>query len=140
MGEKPAMKLQMEYQRIEIISGVFRRTRSASHPDATAPKRRSQSVKVSTTATSVSGTPNSSAIGCMISKKMVKSNASRVQPSHAAHHARHCSVVGSLHHRIGPVAGMTAVKEDPFDPAMSRPFDWRPKLPSLDVVEVSTTS
>ena len=117
MGENPAMKLQMEYQRIEIISGVFRPTRSASQPDATAPKRRSQSVKVNTIATAVSGTPNSSAIGCMMSKKMVKSKASRVQPSHAAHHARHCSVVGSFHH--GSVAGMTAVTDDPvlIDPA-----------------------
>ena len=28
------MKLQIEYQRIEIISGVLRPTRSASQPDA----------------------------------------------------------------------------------------------------------
>ena len=34
LGEKPAMKLQIEYHRIEIISGIFRPTRSASHPDA----------------------------------------------------------------------------------------------------------
>src|SRR5438270_197161 len=36
VGEKPAMKLQIEYHRIEIISGVLRPTRSASHPDAVA--------------------------------------------------------------------------------------------------------
>src|SRR6185437_14512921 len=30
VGEKPAMKLQTEYQKIEIISGILRPTRSAS--------------------------------------------------------------------------------------------------------------
>src|SRR5215510_4636952 len=40
VGEKPAMKLQSEYQRIEIISGIFRPTRSASQPEAHAPTRR----------------------------------------------------------------------------------------------------
>jgi hypothetical protein len=89
LGEKPAMKLQIEYHRIEIISGIFRPTRSASHPDAVAPNRRSQSVRVKTRATAVSGTPNSCDIGTMISRKIVKSNASSVQPNHAAHHAIH---------------------------------------------------
>ena len=37
VGEKPAMKLQIEYHRIEIISGVLRPIRSASQPDAVAP-------------------------------------------------------------------------------------------------------
>ena len=37
VGEKPAIKLQIGSQRIEIISGVFRPTRSASQPDAVAP-------------------------------------------------------------------------------------------------------
>jgi hypothetical protein len=36
----------------------------------------------------------------MINKKIVESNASRVQPSHAAHQAIHWSFVGSLHHGI----------------------------------------
>jgi hypothetical protein len=40
-------------------------------------------VIVKTKATSVIGTPNSWEIGTMINKKIVKSNASRVQPSHA---------------------------------------------------------
>ena len=35
-------------------------------------------------ATAVSGTPNSWEIGSMISRKIVKSNASSVQPSQAA--------------------------------------------------------
>ena len=74
---------------MEIISGILRPTRSASQPDAVAPTKRSQSVMVNTAATSVSGTLNSLAIGTMISRKMVKSNASRVQPSHAAHQASH---------------------------------------------------
>ena len=88
-GEKPAMKLQIEYHRMEIISGIFRPTRSASQPDAVAPTRRSHSVMVKTAVTAVSGTPNSCEIGTMISRKMVKSNASSVQPSHAAHQAIH---------------------------------------------------
>src|SRR5690242_20725079 len=98
VGEKPAMKLQIEYHRMEIISGVLRPIRSASQPDAVAPTRRNQSVIVNTTVTSVSGTLNSLAIGTMISRKMVKSNASSVQPSQAAHHASHWSLVGSFHH------------------------------------------
>ena len=48
LGEKPAMKLQAEYQRIESMSGVLRPTRSASQPDAIAPARRNQSVNVIT--------------------------------------------------------------------------------------------
>src|SRR3984885_16221818 len=56
VGEKPAMKLQIEYQRIEIISGVLRPTRSASQPEAVAPTKRSQSVTVKTAVTATSGT------------------------------------------------------------------------------------
>ena len=89
VGEKPAMKLQIEYQKIEIISGVLRPIRSASQPAATAPTSRIHKVSVKTIATSVVGTWNSSAIGLMISRKTVKSNASSVQPSQAAHHAYH---------------------------------------------------
>src|SRR5437773_3811393 len=97
VGENPAMKLQIEYQKIEIISGSLRPTRSASHPEATAPTRRIHSVRVKTMATSVVGTWNSSAIGLMIKRKTVKSKASRVHPSHAAHQAYHWSLVGSFH-------------------------------------------
>src|SRR5690348_11585523 len=89
VGEKPAMKLQTEYQKIEIISGVLRPMRSASQPEATAPTSRIHKVSVKTIATSAVGTPNSSAIGLMIRRKTVKSNASSVQPSQAAHHAYH---------------------------------------------------
>src|SRR5437764_14745604 len=89
VGENPAMKLQIEYQKIEIISGVLRPIRSASQPEATAPTSRIHKVNVKTIVTSVVGTPNSSAIGLMISRKTVKSNASSVQPSQAAHHAYH---------------------------------------------------
>ena len=39
VGENPAMKLQTEYQKIEIISGVLRPIRSASQPEPTAPTR-----------------------------------------------------------------------------------------------------
>src|ERR671925_1661807 len=56
VGEKPAMKLQIEYQKIEIISGNLRPTRSASQPEPTAPTRRIHKVSVKTMATSVVGT------------------------------------------------------------------------------------
>src|SRR6516165_2650394 len=59
VGEKPAIKLQSEYQRIEIISGIFRPTRSASQPEAHAPTRRIHKVIVNTAVTSASGTLNS---------------------------------------------------------------------------------
>src|SRR5215469_1497350 len=36
----------------------------------------------------------------MMSRNMVKSNASSVQPNHAAHQASHWSFVGSFHHGI----------------------------------------
>src|SRR5215472_8168761 len=100
VGENPAMKLQIEYQKIEIISGVLRPIRSASQPEATAPTSRIHKVNVKTIATSAVDTWNSSAIGLMISRNTVKSNASRVQPSQAAHHAYHWSLVGSFHHAM----------------------------------------
>src|SRR5215831_14273613 len=56
LGENPAMKLQIEYQKIEIISGVLRPIRSASQPDPTAPTSRIHRVSVNTIATSVVGT------------------------------------------------------------------------------------
>src|ERR1700732_2869271 len=108
-GEKPPMKLQIEYHRIEIISGVLRPIRSASHPEPTAPTSRSHKVTLSKNATSVSGTPNSCEIGTMIRRNIVKSNASKVQPSQDATQAYHWSFVGSFHQGIGPLAGLTAV-------------------------------
>src|ERR1700719_2853803 len=100
VGEKPAMKLQSEYQRMEIISGVFRPIRSAIQPAAVAPTRRIHRVIVNTTVTAVKGTSNSLAIGTMISRKIVKSNASSVHPTQAAIHAFHCSLLGSFHQGI----------------------------------------
>src|ERR1700756_4071673 len=98
VGENPAMKLHTENQKIEMINGVLRPIRSASQPEPTAPTNRIHKVSVKTMATSVVGTWNSSAIGLIISRNTVKSKASRVQPSHAAHQAYHWSLVGSLHH------------------------------------------
>src|SRR6478672_2369815 len=100
-GENPAIKLQIEYHAIEIISGFLRPIRSANQPEAVAPTRRIHKVKVKTAVTAVSGTLNSCEIGSMISRKIVKSNASSVQPSHAADQASHCSLVGSFHHGMG---------------------------------------
>src|SRR5215468_5986503 len=100
VGEKPAMKLQSEYQRMEIISGVFRPIRSAIQPAAVAPTRRIHNVMVNTAVTAVKGTSNSLAIGTMISRKIVKSNASSVQPSQAAIQAFDCSLLGSFHQGI----------------------------------------
>src|SRR5882762_4913154 len=84
VGEKPAMKLQSEYQRMEIINGALRPILSAIQPAAVAPTRRSHKVMVNTAVTAVRGTSNSLAIGTMIKRKIVKSKASRVQPSQAA--------------------------------------------------------
>ena len=88
---------------MEIISGRLRPIRSASQPDPTAPTRRSQSVMVNTAVTAISGTWKLCAIGSMISRKMVKSKASRVQPSQAATQASHWSRVGSFHQGTVPV-------------------------------------
>src|SRR5277367_2989944 len=82
-GEKAAIKLQTEYQAIEIISGFLRPIRSASQPAAVAPTRRIHRVKVKTAVTAVNGTWNSCEIGSMINRNIVKSNASRVQPNQA---------------------------------------------------------
>src|SRR6516165_9901857 len=96
---------------MEIISGIFRPTRSASQPEATAPIKRIHKVRVSTKATSLSGTPNSCEIGTMINRKTVKSKASRVQPSHAAHQAYHCSLVGSFHHGMSFTLSTAAIAQ-----------------------------
>jgi hypothetical protein len=101
VGEKPAMKLQIEYQRMEIISGARRPMRSPSQPAAVAPSRRIHSVKVAMKATSVTEMLNSAAIGLRMKKKIVKSNASSVQPSQAAMYAYHWSLVGSLYQGTG---------------------------------------
>ncbi len=84
LGESPAARLQTEYQRMEMISGARRPNRSANQPEAVAPPRRMTSVTEKIAVTSISGTPNSCAIGAMIRRKTVKSNASSVQPIHAA--------------------------------------------------------
>src|ERR1700687_136726 len=114
VGEKPAMKLQAEYHAIEIISGVLRPIRSASHPAAVAPTRRIHKVKVNTAVTAVSGTWNSCEIGSMINRKIVKSKASRVHPSHAATQAYHWSLVGSFHQGINAASAAVAI---PLPPA-----------------------
>src|SRR5208282_228576 len=104
---------------IDIINGIFRPTRSASQPEATAPSKRIHNVIVSTKATSLNGTPNSCEIGTMISRKTVKSKASRVQPSHAAHQAYHCSLVGSFHHGMSLTVSTAAMLDLPFRTAPS---------------------
>ena len=89
LGVRPAKRLQAENQAIEIINGFLRPIRSASHPDAVAPTSLIHNVSVKTTATSVSGTPKSLEIGTISNRKIVKSKASSVQPSHAAIQASH---------------------------------------------------
>jgi hypothetical protein len=96
-GASPASRLATEYQAIEIISGFLRPIRSASQPEAMAPTSRIHSVIASTAVTSTSGTLKVCEIGSISNRKIVKSKASRVQPSHAAIQACHCSRVGSLH-------------------------------------------
>jgi hypothetical protein len=102
VGEKPAMKLQAEYHKIEIISGARRPRRSAIQPEAIAPTNRINMVSVPTNTTSVRSALNSLAIGTIRTRKTVKSNASKVQPGHAAMKAYYWSLVGSRHH--GPDA------------------------------------
>src|SRR5438105_1571154 len=114
VGENPAIKLQIEYQKIEIISGALRPTRSASQPDATAPTRRIHNVNARIHATSLTGTPNSSAIGFMINRKTVKSKASSVQPNQAAHQAYHCSLVGSFHQGMVFTVSNAAIAVSPY--------------------------
>jgi hypothetical protein len=97
VGASPASRLATEYQAIEIISGFLRPIRSASQPEAVAPTSRIHSVIASTAVTSTSGTLKVCEIGSISNRKIVKSKASRVQPSHAANHACHCSRVGSFH-------------------------------------------
>src|SRR6267143_6071990 len=120
VGEKPAMKLLSEYQAIEIINGVLRPIRSASQPAPTAPTRRIHKVIVRTKATAASGTSNSWAIGTMISRKTVKSKASKVQPSHVAHHAYHWSFVGSFHQGMLFTVSTVAMAPLPLGPARLR--------------------
>ena len=123
------MKLQIEYQRIEIISGNFRPARSASHPDAVAPTKRSHSVTVNTKVTSMSGTSNSFAIGTMINRKIVKSNASSVQPSQAATQASHWSLVGSFHQgTVFAVSAATAMTLLPLSVPDDRDRDRVPEF------------
>src|SRR5690348_15569872 len=112
VGAMPARRLQTEYHRIEIINGALRPMRSASQPEPTAPTRRSHSVMVKTAVTSISGTWKVSAIGTMIKRKIVKSNASSVQPSQAAIQATHWSLVGSFHQGI--LAEASAVADMQF--------------------------
>src|SRR6516225_2689773 len=109
VGENPAAKLASEYHKIEIINGILRPTLSASQPEPTAPTNRSHNVTDSTKATSVNGTWNSCEIGTMIKRNIVKSKASSVQPSQAAHQASHWSLVGSLHHGICFIVSCAAV-------------------------------
>src|SRR5215469_15825636 len=117
VGEKPAMKLHSEYHRIEIINGRRRPTRSPSQPEATAPTSRIHKVIVNTKVTAVSGTWNSCEIGNIIKRKIVKSKESRVQPSHAAHQAVHCSFVGSYHHGTAFARAATTVIASSLGPA-----------------------
>src|ERR1700689_3675462 len=98
VGENPAMKLQAEYHKMEIISGARRPNRSAIHPADTAPTKRIHMVSEPTSTTSARSALNSLAIGTSRNRKTVKSNASSVQPSHAAMKAYHWSLVGSRHH------------------------------------------
>src|SRR5215469_15133654 len=126
-GEKPAIKLQIEYHRIEIISGVLRPIRSASHPEPTAPTSRNHKVTLSKNATSVRGTPNSCEIGTMIKRNIVKSNASNVQPSHEATQAYHWSFVGSFHQGIGLVSKAALISVPPCPRRFNRAADNVPR-------------
>jgi hypothetical protein len=89
LGENPAMNWQSEYHAIEIMRGVRRPRRSAIHPAPQAPSRRIHRVSVTTMAAAASGTWNSCVMGTRSRRKIVKSKASRVQPSQPAIQASH---------------------------------------------------
>src|SRR5260221_11224037 len=72
VGEKPAMKLQSEYQRMDIISGAFRPIRSAIQPAAVAPTKRSHRVIVNTADSAGKARPHSLGHGNTIKKKNLK--------------------------------------------------------------------
>src|SRR3954470_17563608 len=84
VGEKPAMKLQVEYQRIAIINGRVRPTRSPSQPAVVAPNRRMPRVRGAMKASAAGEMANSDATDLRMKKKIAKSNAPSVQPSRAA--------------------------------------------------------
>jgi hypothetical protein len=86
LGEKPAQKLQVENQAVEIISGLVCPIRSARHPEPVAPSSRNHKVKVKTAAT---GTLIPCAIGSMMKTKIVELSKSNAHPSHAAVQACH---------------------------------------------------
>src|SRR3984893_4245686 len=91
-----------------------RPARSPSQPEQTAPTSRIHSVIVNTAVTAVSGTPNSCEIGTMISRKIVKSKESKVQPSQAATQAYHWSLVGSFHHGMVLTVSTAAIGFPPL--------------------------
>src|SRR5215472_15635545 len=125
VGASPAIKLHTEYQAIEIIRGARRPIRSASQPFAVAPINRPHRVSVSTKVTSVTGTSKYLEIGAMSNRKIVKSNASRVQPSHAATHAYHWSLVGSRYHGSCTASAVAIAFLLPVDPAPRPSFVGR---------------
>jgi hypothetical protein len=84
-----------------------------------APNRRIHSVKLTISAAAVRGTLNSWVMGTSSSRKMVKSNASGVQPSQPATPASHWSLVGSRHQAIrvstpvGPIRHLRSTRDEP---------------------------
>jgi hypothetical protein len=96
VGENPAMKLQTEIPENRDHQWGFAPDPIGEQTRTDGPHQpHPQSQRKD--ATSVVGTWNSSAIGLIISRNTVKSKASSVQPSHAAHQAYHWSLVGSRH-------------------------------------------
>src|SRR5271170_148657 len=85
-------------QRMETMSGPLRPQRSDAAPAMKPPARRAKSVSVIEPAVATLATPNSRAMLGITSMKIVKSNASRTHPAHAAPKAHHWGRVGSLHH------------------------------------------
>src|SRR5215471_7886176 len=74
----------------------------------------------------------------MMSRNMVKSNASSVQPNHAAHQASHWSFVGSFHHGVVPAVVTAVVMAHPWSQAGSITYAktvfvaWTHRLFGLD--------
>src|SRR5262245_13771080 len=89
--EKPLRKANSENQRTESISGTFRPHLSASAPARVPPTRRIINVTVPSRPARARSTEKLFSISMRMKVRMLKSNASTIQPRNTAQNARHWS-------------------------------------------------
>src|SRR5215510_4253144 len=90
--EKPLKKANSENQRTESISGTLRPHLSASAPARVPPTRRMTNVTVPRRPASARSTEKLFSISMRMKVRMLKSNASTIQPRNTAQNARHWSL------------------------------------------------